>query len=406
MPGFLQGPLLGYNWIDAIISLIIYGTALFFVIQLLPAIIEFAKVLFYTMMLPYDAIKNRRWYLLVYALPFLPYVRAHISLAMGLAIATVLAIVLYYMTWKPYYGARLQVTKEPSTVKPSLSVVEDDNGTGPNYGQQPIRQMNDQSNNFHVHTQRDKKAFDNVVGMEKAKTELKDAIEMLLYYPDKIKKYDLKPASGLILYGPPGTGKTHLAIAAAAYFGAEFFLVNATSIIGQYVGTTEAAVKEVFQKARKKTPSIIFFDEIDAIGQKRDGRSMNRPSDIVLNLLLTELDGFQKREGVFVIAATNRLDTLDDALLRPGRFELKIEVPAPNEDERIELLKFFGRKKPLDPAIDLREIAKATEGLTGAYLEGLVNGATKRALKRAIKNGSDERITYEDFLAVLPDLAV
>lgn len=257
---------------------------------------------------------------------------------------------------------------------------------------------------FRVAVEPDPDAFEKVVGMQKAKTELRDALELPLLYSEKIEKYSLKPASGLILYGPPGTGKTHLARAAAAFFEAEFYVINASSVSSPQVGSTEATIREIFKEAKAKTPSIIFFDEIDVIGAKRDGQGLNRPSDLALNTLLTELDGFKKREGVFVVAATNRLDMLDEALIRPGRFELKIEIPAPNEDERIELLKFFSKDKPIDPTLDLRTISMATEGMTGAYLEGLTNAAAKRALKREIASRKNEFISYEDFISVLPEI--
>ncbi|SPF54366.1 putative Vesicle-fusing ATPase [Candidatus Desulfosporosinus infrequens] len=258
--------------------------------------------------------------------------------------------------------------------------------------------------NFRVHVEHDPDAFEKVVGMEKAKTELRDALELPFLNPSKIKQFGLKPTSGLILYGPPGTGKTHLARAAAAFFGAEFFVVNASSVSSSLVGSTEATIRGIFKAAKAQTPSIIFFDEIDVIGARRDGQGLNRPSDLALNTLLTELDGFEDREGVFVVAATNRLDILDEALVRPGRFELKIEIKAPNEEERIELLKFFGKEKPLDPALNLRELAKITEGMTGAYLEGLTNAAAKRTMKREIRTNKDENITYDDFISVLPEI--
>jgi len=399
LPVFLQGRLLGYSWIDAATNLAIYGFILYLA----------DHVLIRSIIIP--MIKNRFWFMFPYALLLLPLfqpqLRSYLRLWQALVLTTALAFLLYQIFISP-------IVKRENANKPPGG---NNNGTHPDpipsvntepivlEKQKPLYSANHSINPLrHFHNPRDMKAFEQIVGMENAKGELRDAIELPLIYPDKIKQYDLKPASGLILYGPPGTGKTALARAAAAYFGAEFFLVNATSMVGQYVGTTEAAVKEIFQKARSKTPSIIFFDEIDAIGAKRDGRNLNRPSDIILNLLLTELDGFEKRKGVFVIAATNRIDILDDALLRPGRFDVKIEVPAPNEDERLALLKFFGKKKPLHPNVNLWAIAQQTEGLTGAYLEGLVNSAAKRALKRSLTSGWNERITNDDFRAVLPDI--
>lgn len=412
LPFFLQGPWLGYSWIDAISNIVIYGLIAYLLFSIALLVLGVLIPIVGPILVGLAwAIECRAWYLLVYILPFLPQIRAHMSIWQALLIATGLAILLYVFVERPLRKRRpIKQTRTMNSKSNQPSTIQSVN-TDPVVmieGKQPIYtndHLKNPLNQIHKPPQ-NKDAFDQIVGMEKAKTELRDAIELPLIYPQKIKQYDLKPASGLIFYGPPGTGKTALARASASYFGAEFFLVNATSLVGQFVGTTEAAVKEIFQKARSKTPSIIFFDEIDAIGAKRDGRNMNRPSDIILNLLLTELDGFEKRKGVFVIAATNRIDILDEALLRPGRFEIKVEVPAPNEEERLALLKFFGKKKPLGPNVNLWEIAKETEGFTGAYLEGLVNSAAKRALKRSITSGWNERITYDDFMAALPDMKV
>ncbi|SHN66294.1 ATP-binding protein [Desulfitobacterium chlororespirans] len=380
------------------IKVIIAVVILYYVSMFLIAISPLAKIL-----------TLNPWFLLPYVLLFFQQVREYLALPLWqlILLATVLSYLIYKFAWIPIQR------KNPKLMKKIAE--EQDNRVSGVQGARAKQAQGDtyeHSNAFsHINQdsktkKRDLNALDSIVGMEKAKSELRDAIEMPLIYPDKIKKYDLKPASGLILYGPPGTGKTALARAAASYFGAEFFLVNATSLVGEFVGTTEAAVKDVFKKARSKTPSIIFFDEIDAIGAKRDGRNMNRPSDIILNLLLTELDGFEKREGVFVLAATNRLDVLDDALLRPGRFDVKIEITAPNGKERLDLLEFFARKKPLGMDVDLREIAKRTEGLTGAYLEGLTNSAAKRAVRRSIDTGRDEKIMHEDYLIATNDMAM
>ena len=377
------------------IKVFIAVVILYYVSMFLIAISPLAKI-----------ITLKPWFLLPYVPLFFQQVREYLTLPLWQLIlyATILSYLLYKFAWIPIQRKNPKLMKKVAEEQNSRV-----NGVQGTRARQVQGDTYEHSNAFsHVNQdsktmKRDLNALDSIVGMEKAKSELRDAIEMPLIYPDKIKKYDLKPASGLILYGPPGTGKTALARAAASYFGAEFFLVNATSLVGEFVGTTEAAVKDVFKKARSKTPSIIFFDEIDAIGAKRDGRNMNRPSDIILNLLLTELDGFEKREGVFVLAATNRLDVLDDALLRPGRFDVKIEIPAPNGKERLDLLAFFARKKPLSTDVDLREIAKRTEGLTGAYLEGLTNSAAKRAVRRSIDTGRDEKITHEDYLIAAND---
>ncbi len=247
-----------------------------------------------------------------------------------------------------------------------------------------------------THIKHDPNAFDKVLGMDKAKEELKDALELPMMHPEKVEKYIGKMPSGLVLEGPPGTGKTHLARCAAEYFNASFYVVNASDITRGLVDGTEAAIKGIFKDARANTPAIIFFDEIDSIGAKRDGQNMNRPSDITLNTLLTELDGFQNRTGVFVLAATNRVDILDDALVRPGRFETKIHIPIPDLKGRIELLKFFAQNKQFASGIEWEKVAYQIEGWTGAYIKALINGAGKLALKRTIVNGRDDAISYDD----------
>ncbi len=257
--------------------------------------------------------------------------------------------------------------------------------------------VSQEASNFRItDIKHDPNAFDKVLGMDKAKEELKDALELPMMHPEKVEKYIGKMPSGLVLEGPPGTGKTHLARCAAEYFNASFYLVGASSITGSLVGSTEATIKGIFEDAKANVPAIIFFDEIDAIGAKRDGQNMNRPSDMALNTLLTELDGFRSRTGVFVLAATNRVDILDDALLRPGRFETKIHIPKPDLEGRVALLKFFAKNKPFAPGIEWGKIARDIEGWTGAYIQALISSAGKVALKRAIKNDQDDAISIDD----------
>ena len=257
------------------------------------------------------------------------------------------------------------------------------------------------SSPFYISVTHDPNAFENIVGMENTIEVLKDALELPLKYPELIKHFGLKPANGLLLYGPPGTAKTALVRAAASYFRLNFFLISASAVASEQVGNTEKAIRDVFAVAKANAPSIIFFDEIDSIARQRDGQHLNRPSDLALNSLLTELDGFVSREGVFVVGATNRIDILDDALLRPGRFDTKIEVLAPDRERRIALFRFFARSMPIEQGIEWERLADFTEGWTGAYIEGCVQRAAKIALKRTMANGFVKPIILGDFIRAL-----
>lgn len=228
-------------------------------------------------------------------------------------------------------------------------------------------------------------ALDKVVGLEKAKQMAVSAIKMAM--DDRIyKEYGLTPPGGMLLYGPPGTGKTSFARACAEALGCTFYVVNASSLLGSLVGQSEQAVRNLFAHARAHRPAIIFWDEIDAVGQRRDGMNLNRPSDLILNILLAEMDGFNAKgeKGVLVIGATNRIDVLDEALLRPGRFDVKVEVGLPGLEDRVKLLQFFlkGRKVEGITAEGLEEIARHTEGWSPADLKALVDEAAWRALER------------------------
>jgi len=195
-------------------------------------------------------------------------------------------------------------------------------------------------------------AFDNLVGVDKAIQEFKDALELPILHPELMKQYKVEPARGIILYGPPGTGKTSLARAVAEYFNVPFIYQKATALNGRYVGDNEANVRRLFEQARtlareKNSRVIIFLDEIDSIARRRDGGHSNRPSDLILPALLEELDGFKKDESVFLIAATNRLDVLDEAILRPGRLDKHIEIGYPDLDARNKLFRLYLKDVPL-----------------------------------------------------------
>ncbi len=187
--------------------------------------------------------------------------------------------------------------------------------------------------------------------------------------------------SGVLLYGPPGTGKTMMAAAIAGSAGVPFYSVNASSFINKYVGTGPAAIRSLYASARKTAPSVVFIDELDAIGGKRSV-SDNDEYRSTLNALLSELDGLSESSGVLTIAATNRIDDLDSALVRPGRFDRKVAVPLPNEEDRLAILKIHSKNRPLDADVDLRRLAADTGGSSGAALATLMNEAGIYAVSR------------------------
>ncbi len=229
---------------------------------------------------------------------------------------------------------------------------------------------------------RDPAAFDHLVGLDRAVTAIKDAVEVPLLYPERVREYRLKPTKGILLVGPPGTGKTALARASAAYCGCAFRAVTQTDLTHGIVGGSEAKVRELFAWARQKAPAIIFIDEIDAIGGRRDGSSLNRPSDLILRCLLAEMDGFQPLTGVLILAATNHADLLDPALRRPGRFDQEIEIGLPDEEGRRRIWEVLLKDRPLAVGVDAAALAAATAGWTPAEIEGATNAAALQALKR------------------------
>ena len=222
-------------------------------------------------------------------------------------------------------------------------------------------------------------------GLEEVKQQLREAVEWPLKYPDSFRRLGIDPPKGILLYGPPGTGKTLLAKAVATESEANFVSIKGPEVFSKWVGESERAVRELFRKARQVAPSIIFIDEIDALAPMRGLVSTDSGvTERVVSQLLTEIDGLERLEGVVVIAATNRPDIIDPALLRPGRFDRLIYVPPPDEKARLEILKVHTRRMPLAEDVDLLEMAKKTEGYTGADIEVLVREAGLLALRENI----------------------
>ncbi len=217
--------------------------------------------------------------------------------------------------------------------------------------------------------------------LEEAKQELREAVEWPLKYPDMFERMGIRPPKGILLYGPPGTGKTLLAKAVANESGANFIAVKGPELLSKWVGESEKGIREVFRKARQVAPCVIFFDEIDALAPRRGLYEGSHVTESVVNQLLTELDGIEELRGVVVIGATNRPDLVDPGLLRPGRFDRLILVPAPDKKARLEILKVHTRRVPLAKDVNLEKLAEITEGFSGADIEGLVREAVMTALR-------------------------
>ncbi|MEB3788054.1 MAG: AAA family ATPase, partial [Desulfurococcales archaeon] len=235
-------------------------------------------------------------------------------------------------------------------------------------------------------------------GLDSVKQELREVVEWPLKYPAAFKRLGVKPPKGILLFGPPGTGKTLLAKAAATESGANFIAVRGPEILSKWVGESERAIREIFRKARQYAPAIVFFDEIDAIAYMRGTDVSSRVGERIVSQLLTEIDGITDLQDVVVIAATNRPDIIDPALLRPGRLEKLIYVPPPDEEGRLEILRIHTRNMPLGEDVDLRELARQTEGYTGADLAALVREAAMIALRHNIDSRRVEWIHFEEAL--------
>lgn len=228
--------------------------------------------------------------------------------------------------------------------------------------------------------------FKDVAGCDEEKAELEELVEFLKE-PDRFTKLGARIPKGVLLVGPPGTGKTLLARAVAGEAGAPFLSISGSDFVEMYVGVGASRVRDLFDQAKKKSPAIVFIDEIDAVGRQR-GTGMGGGHDEreqTLNQLLVEMDGFGTNEGVIIIAATNRPDVLDPALLRPGRFDRQVTVGRPDTKGREEILKVHSKNKPLAPDVDLKSIAKNTIGFVGADLENLLNEAALLAARRKYK---------------------
>ena len=245
--------------------------------------------------------------------------------------------------------------------------------------------------------------WEDVGGLSEVKSRLIEAVEWPLRYGHLFEQAGIKPPKGILVSGPPGCGKTLLAKAVANESKVNFISVKGPALLSKYVGESERGIREVFRKARQAAPCIIFFDEIDALLPTRSaGSSDSHVSERVLSQFLAELDGIEELRGVLVLGATNRMDMLDPAVIRPGRFDEIVEIPLPSQDDRREIFSIHLKKKPLVPGIDFSDLVARSEGFSGAEIASVCNVAALRAVRRAI-DGIEAASTDEVVIVVTID---
>jgi proteasome regulatory subunit len=240
--------------------------------------------------------------------------------------------------------------------------------------------------------------YEDIGGLDDQILEIKEAVELPLKRPELFEKIGIDPPKGILLHGPPGTGKTLLAKAVAHETKAVFLRVVGSELVQKYIGEGARLVRELFEMARQKAPSIIFIDEIDAIGAQRSEASTSGDREVQRTLmqLLAGMDGFEQRGEVKIIGATNRIDILDPALLRPGRFDRIIEVPLPNFDGRLAILRIHTRKMRLSKNVDLNQISTLVDGRNGAEIKAICTEAGMFAIR-----SERQEVTQEDFLLAI-----
>ncbi|MFX1589477.1 MAG: AAA family ATPase, partial [Promethearchaeota archaeon] len=224
-------------------------------------------------------------------------------------------------------------------------------------------------------------SWEDIGGLEEIKQELREAVEWPLKYPKLFEKAGIRPLNGILLFGPPGCGKTLLAKAIATESQSNFIAIKGPEIFSKWVGESEKAVREIFRKARQAAPSIIYFDEIDAISSGRGAYETTHTFASIVNQILVEMDGIENRKGIVIIASTNRPDIVDPAFLRPGRFDRLIFVEAPDYEARLKILNVHTKFMPLSETISLNSIAQKTEGYSGADLENVCREAGMQAIR-------------------------
>jgi transitional endoplasmic reticulum ATPase len=243
--------------------------------------------------------------------------------------------------------------------------------------------------------------WDEVGGLEEVKQALKEAVEWPIKTPERFTRLGVQPPKGILLQGPPGCGKTLLARAVATESEANFIAIRGPEIFSKWVGESEKAIRETFRKARLAAPSIIFFDEFDALVPTRGGGGDNRVTERVISQLLTEIDGLLSLQNIVVIAATNRPDMIDPAILRPGRFDRRVYVPPPDSAARLKILQIKTKDMPLDKGVKVEELAKKMQGYSGADIDAICREAAITALR---KDPETTKVTLNDFEKVMSDI--
>ncbi len=246
-----------------------------------------------------------------------------------------------------------------------------------------------------------KVTWKDIGGLDEVKSRLKEMVEWPLKYPKSFENIGIKPPKGILLYGPPGTGKTMLAKAVANESGANFISVKGPEVMTKWVGESERKIREVFKRAKQVAPSIIFFDEVDSLAPLRGLEIGSRVTENIVSQILTEMSGLEDLHDVVVIAATNRPDMMDPALLRPGRFDRQILISPPDKDTRKKIFEIHSKNMPLDKSVKISELVKETEGFTGADIEALVREAGISALRKDIKA---KNVRKEDFEKALEEV--
>mmetsp|Transcript_21661 Transcript_21661/g.51747 ORF Transcript_21661/g.51747 Transcript_21661/m.51747 type:complete len:644 (+) Transcript_21661:758-2689(+) len=229
--------------------------------------------------------------------------------------------------------------------------------------------------------------WEDIGGLETVKRELQETVQYPVEHPEKFEKFGMSPSKGVLFYGPPGCGKTLLAKAIANECQANFISIKGPELLTMWFGESEANVREIFDKARQSAPCVLFFDELDSIASQRGSSAGDAggAGDRVLNQLLTEMDGMNSKKTVFIIGATNRPDIIDGALMRPGRLDQLIYIPLPDASSRLQIFKAVLRKSPIDPAVDLNQLVKFTEGFSGADITEICQRSCKYAIRESIE---------------------